>query len=82
MNDWQTSPAHWPAHPVPNPDTVYWGITVREHFAGQALVGVLAAFGPLKSDPKVSQEAMTKMVAEASVRIADAMIEALKGGAR
>ncbi len=76
-----------PAFPVPDKDhqdgQIEYGATgmsLRAWFAGQALAGMLAGVGQLKSDPRLSQDDLEKMVAESCVRIADAMLRALEGG--
>lgn len=66
---------------------IAWGmLSLRDWFAGQALAGMLAAVGPLKADPRVSQADVETMIATASFRTADAMLRARErgqeGGAR
>ena len=56
---------------------VAWGMSLRDWYAGKALVGVLASCGPLKPDSRLSQSDLDNMVAESCVRIADAMLRAL-----
>lgn len=51
------------------------GLTKREYFAAVALQGICVAFQPCIENANLGREAMNK--AEAAVRVADALIEAL-----
>jgi len=57
----------------------HWGITMRDWFAGQALVGLLAAYGP---HAIIDQKglAISPTVAPCAFAIADAMLSAREKG--
>lgn len=64
--------------PVYSPSTP--GMSLRDWFAGQALVGLLAASGTLRA-PKGSSDVLCEAMAIASYEFADAMLTARKSGA-
>lgn len=45
-----------PAHPIAAGDVTYKGMTLRDHFAGQALVGICGNFS---SDPSVAADLLS-----------------------
>lgn len=60
------------------------GMTLRDYFAGQALVGILSnasieLFRRDFLDGKVSEKIQTKIISEICAEYADAMIEARRG---
>lgn len=57
------------------------GMSLRDYFAGQALVGWLASFGPEDLHPAATRE-HAKSVALYSYAIADAMLEARNNGGK
>lgn len=59
------------AFPFDDGEAVCTGMTLRDYFAGQALVGIVNVFGPIK-------DAEVKTMAKASYEYADAMLEARK----
>lgn len=59
-------------HAYPTPEDAYAGMTLREHYAGQAVQGLLAAHANRPSTRHPSE------IAEQAVRVADELLYALK----
>lgn len=82
MKDWERNQPDFPAHPVTNPDVIYWGITVREHFAGQALIGLSGMLNKLTHLQGQTPEQAADQLARICYQLADAMIRVGKEGAQ
>lgn len=61
------------AFPSEDDEQWYYGMTLREYYAGQALAGLLAQEPRAIPDDRTAQ-----IVADAAVRCADALIVALR----
>ena len=76
--------ANAPATPLLGNDYQYEGLTKREHFAAMAMQGQLASLSLQMIDLYVSQardegmEGARQLIAENSVRHADALLKALE----
>lgn len=57
-------------------------MSLRQWYTGQAIPGAMLALGVLKQDAPLSREELESVVAEQAVRIADATLRALEGGAK
>lgn len=72
----------FPVNPHPNIHGGSDGMSLRQWYTGQAIPGAMLALGVLKQDAPLSREELESVVAEQAVRIADATLRALEGGAK